>query len=959
MINTMVEHKIKVIVGCVLLVAFVAFLFLRGDGFDMQPGAWPQGPRVFRDGSYGAFLNDHAHVPRGTQVIPVDIRRIVSGHGYSFEYNVDASTPVALRTEEYSYVDFRVYVPAAGMYSLRIDYLPVPARGIDIVREVQVNGLVPFRGAEQVTFSRIWGDSPVGVREDNRGNQIRPPQIERPRWDSAYFRDRLGFFTSPYQFYFRAGYNTVRLVGVAEPLVIRSLELTPVAEPPTFAEFMQAGTAQHGSGDPNFMLRVQGEHSTVRSSPSLFAMFDSSSGVTDPPSASAVQLNMIGGQPWRIPGQWIEWEFEAPAAGLYHISLSTRQNYNRGFVSHRSLSVNGEIPFREVEAIPFQFNNSWELRTLADDEGNYLLFPMQAGTNRIRMEVTLGAMGEIIDRILDSVHRLNQVYLEILVLTGATPDPLRDYRVDYWLPDVMVALEAEIPVLHGIIHDMTIVIGDRNEHTGLISTLVRQIEDFVERPIRIPVRLFNFRQNLSALGDSARILTEGQLDVDFLYISGVNAQLPRVRETFFNRAAHEIRGFVASFFFDFDALGDIYDGDRVIEVWIQTGRDQANILGAMIDDSFVPESGIGVNLRLVSPAAVLPAVVARIGPDVALSLGLADPVNYAMRNAAVDLTQFPDFWEVTQRFHHSAMVPFEFQGRYYALPETQNFSLTFYRTDILEDLGLTPPRTWTDVLAMMPILQRNNMQMGIPPIGDPMAPDPSGFLTQLYQRGGFLYNEDNSRTILYREEAIAAFEAYTRFFTHMGSPQAYNFINRFRSGEMPIGFADFTTFNTLSVFAPEIDGMWNFALMPGYVHADGRIDHSVPTWGSAAVMFEQSENQEDAWEFMKWWTSAETQLRFAREMESVMGAAARFPTANLEAFSSLPWSTAELAILNEQREWGVGTPEVPGGYYMQRHLINATRRVINNNVDTRETLLDFVIVIDRELANKRREFGLE
>jgi preprotein translocase subunit SecA len=73
----------------------------------------------------------------------------------------------------------------------------------------------------------------------------------------------------------------------------------------------------------------------------------------------------------------------------------------------------------------------------------------------------------------------------------------------------------------------------------------------------------------------------------------------------------------------------------------------------------------------------------------------------------------------------------------------------------------------------------------------------------------------------------------------------------------------------------------------------------------------------------------------------------------------LPWSSAQLNILNEQRDWILGTPEVPGGYYVQRHLINAIRRVVNENLDTRETLLDFNIVINRELINKRREFGLE
>jgi ABC-type glycerol-3-phosphate transport system substrate-binding protein len=114
-----------------------------------------------------------------------------------------------------------------------------------------------------------------------------------------------------------------------------------------------------------------------------------------------------------------------------------------------------------------------------------------------------------------------------------------------------------------------------------------------------------------------------------------------------------------------------------------------------------------------------------------------------------------------------------------------------------------------------------------------------------------------------------------------------------------------------------------------------------------------------SWEFLKWWIGAETQLRFGRELESVMGAAARYPTANNGAFRRLAWGAEQMAVLEEQRSWTVGVPEVPGGYFVNRHIVNAVRRVINEGQDTRETLLDYAIVINGELAKKRQEFGLE
>ncbi|MDR2731123.1 MAG: hypothetical protein LBB81_09545, partial [Treponema sp.] len=199
----------------------------------------------------------------------------------------------------------------------------------------------------------------------------------------------------------------------------------------------------------------------------------------------------------------------------------------------------------------------------------------------------------------------------------------------------------------------------------------------------------------------------------------------------------------------------------------------------------------------------------------------------------------------------------------------------------------------------------------------------------------------------------------TKFFTHYKTPMVYDFVNRFRTGEMPLGFADYTNFNTLEVFAPEIRGLWGFARMPGLRKSDGSIDRSVSTGTLASMIFSNAKRSELAWEFLKWWVSSETQLRFGRELESVMGAAARYPTANYNAFRRLSWGAEQMAVLTEQRSWTIGTPEVPGGYYVGRHISNAVRRILNEGEDTRETLLDYTITINDELIKKRKEFGLE
>ncbi|HLT00157.1 MAG TPA: extracellular solute-binding protein, partial [Acholeplasma sp.] len=207
------------------------------------------------------------------------------------------------------------------------------------------------------------------------------------------------------------------------------------------------------------------------------------------------------------------------------------------------------------------------------------------------------------------------------------------------------------------------------------------------------------------------------------------------------------------------------------------------------------------------------------------------------------------------------------------------------------------------------------------------------------------------------------FETWTSFYTDYSFPVEANFVNRFRSGQMPIGITYYNTYNTLAVFAPEIRGKWNFIAVPGTEYLDNngqtQIRRETVSTGTGAILLEQSDKKDSSWEFMKWWTSTETQVRFGREMEGILGAAARFPTANVEAMKQLPWTVNELNKLLEQWDWVKGIPEVAGGYMTGRHLDNAFRLVYNESANPRETIYDYVQMINDEIQKKRREFGLD
>ncbi|HWT76830.1 MAG TPA: extracellular solute-binding protein [Mobilitalea sp.] len=962
----------KFLIGLLFIFALViAFIFIPRKGVTNFEEKYANAgdltadvEGIGRDNTYSKYLASHSDAAYPDANIVVDITNYTEGNGVELLPEYEGVNNV-ISTAESSYIKWQVDVPEAGMYQIYMEYYPVKARGVDIERKFYINGEVPFLGADALSFTRLWADKSE-VKQDNQGNDIRPTQVDIPNWTGAYFKDDLGYFTEPYTFYFEKGSNTIALEAVNEPVIIKSLTLRAVKSAETYTQY-RASTPDVTSSETsaNYKQVVQGEDSTLRSSPSLYAIYDRSSPSTVPYSVSEIRLNMIGGNAWRIPGQWIEWECDVPEAGYYNITLKGRQNYNRGFVSNRTVSIDGEIPFSELEYIRFQYSNKWDSYTLADTDNNAYQFYLTKGKHTIRLEVTLGDLGSILNEMQDSVYRLNEMYRKILVLTGTTPDKYRDYRIAQTYPEVIQAMDLESKRLYKIIDEIVAYSGEKANQVAPIETLARQLEKFVANPDRIPKSFVNFKDNISALGTSILTMSEAPLDIDYITITGTNAKPDAVKETFMDRLVHEVKSFCVSFTKDYNAVGDVYGKGEAIQVWILSGRDQSTILKTMIDDTFTPNSNIKVNVKLVDGATLLNAIIAGKGPDVVLSAGQGEPVNYALRNAVEDLTQFDDYKDVLKDFYPSAYAPYLFQNGIYALPETQNFNVLFYRKDIMDELGLEIPQTWDDLISILPTIQQNNMTVAIPStertLNNVSNPDLSSFFALLYQNGGTVYDQEGRSTLIDSESGVKAFETFTKLFTQYKLPTIYDFPNLFRSGQMPLGIADYSTFNTLVVFAPEIRGLWDFTVIPGTLKEDGTIDRSCHTSGSCSFMLKQDNEstKKNAWEFMKWWVSTDTQVRFGQEMESVMGASARYATANVNAFEQLSWSSSQLDVLREQRKWAVGLREVAGGYYTGRHITNAIRRVITKNEDPRETLLDYATTINEEITKKRLEFGLD
>lgn len=923
-----------------------------------------------RENTYKLFKMEHASSPLATEGFSVEAADFTEAVDASVMDECDGVSHV-LYTGDTSEVTWEVVAPQSGLYNVSIKYYPVQSRGVEIEREFRINGEVPFVGAEDLAFSRIWTNA-AAIRVDNRGNELRPSQIERFEWQEDVFSDYLGYEIEPYRFWLNEGANTITLKAVNEPVILKSIDFLPIVRDYTYSQYSKDHNGMTSSAESlTYVGKIDGESATGRSDASLYARFDKSVSNTDPYSITTTKLNYIGGDAWKVPGQWIEWEFDVPGDGFYNITIKGRQSYQRGGISSRKITIDGQLPFEEARAVGFVYDTDWDMMTLSDENDVPYDFYLTKGKHVIRLEATLGDLGNVLNDLSDSVYRLNLIYRKLIVLTGTNPDSHRDYNIKEVYPDIVEAMGLESKRLFKTVDDYIAITGEKSDQIANAITLASQLERFNKDPRDITKTLTNFKENIAALGTSINTISESKLDIDYMIVQGKNTEEVEDDAGFFSNLWHDIKSFFVSFFYDYNSIGDVYDEDDedTIEVWLLAGRDQNDIMKMMVDDTFTPNTGIKVNVQLISADALLPAVVAGKGPDVVLTGNQQDPVNYALRNAVEDLTQFDDLDEVLSEYPLSSYRSYLFEGGMYALPETLNYNVMFYRKDILEELGLEPPQTWDDLINMLPTIQGNSMTLAVPSterkIGNVINPDLSLLISMTYQYGGDFYDDQGKKIQIDNEESVRAFTRYTSLFVDYGIPLELDFVTRFRSGEVPIGIADYNTFNTLVLSAPELRGLWDFMPLPGVKKVDENgqeyIDRAVHGWGQCSMMIKTDDERikQNSWTFLKWWASSETQVRYGRELESVMGSAARYATANDVAFKQLAWSADQIKVLEEQRKWARGFREIAGGYYTSRHLTNAVRKVVNQKLDQREVLLDYVRTINEEITKKRKEYGLE
>ena len=858
-------------------------------------------------------------------------------------------------------VSFAVTVPETALYNFKFVWKPKTS-GVNLNLGIQVDGQYLFDGTHSAVFTRRWKNISDEPRSDIQGNQYSQEQVETGESIESFFVDTTGLVSEPYCFALTAGTHTITLVEPTQSIEISYLAFEKPEVVQSYAEVSATYNLQENSDLG--IITIQGEDAAVKSSSSIIPKSNNSDASMTPRNAYLMKINYIGGTSWQMPGDEIVWNFNVEKSGYYSLNLRCKQSDLVNGESFRWLKIDGETPFEEAKNLTYAYDTGWKYETFASKDETPFYFYLEAGPHTLSMTATTGRQAQYIARLSDIVDVIADEYIKIIMITSETPDLNRDYELFNQIPNFTETLTKCREDLTNLANDIKKETGKRStQYVATMENMARVLGQMLKSPYSSQQYLSDYYSNYTSLSSWLFDMTKVPLAVDEIQFVPYGQEYEDKTVGFFKKTGFGFIRFFSSFSQDYtltDNEAIEASGQERVRMWVNWGQDQTAVLNSMIQDSFTSSTGIPVQLEIVN-ASLIYGILANNFPDISLHMARTEPVNLGMRGALYDLTNFSDYEEILTRFQPGAEIPYRYQDALYALPDTQTFFMMFYRNDILEDLGLKVPTTWDEFLYDATIIQRNNMNVYVPYTQIVATTTVNAglgslnlFPTLMAQNGLSFYNEEQNGTALNTKEAIDVFTEWTDLYKDYDLLYEADFYNRLRTGVMPLGIAAYTTYMTLYSAAPEIRGRWSIAPVPADAETGNRY---IAGGGTGCVIVKKSEHKEAAWEFLKWWTSADTQSRYSNNVESLIGVISRTASANVEGLSKLAWDAKDYSIIKEQWSYVRELPEIPGSYYLTRSIDQAFWMVSNGEATPKDAIVKWSKLADDEIARKIKEYS--
>ena len=852
-------------------------------------------------------------------------------------------------------VTLTIDVPVSGRYVMSFDYLSYDESILPVEMGMKIDGGYPFYEARSMKFETTWVSD--GVDVDRYGNEIVSLPDKLIRWEHKEVMDASYRYSDPLPVELTAGVHKLELNIQEGTLLLGNISLEA---PGDVAEY--AGSTK---AEGNALITIEAEDFYQRNDSSIHAIGEYGSSLS-PLSATTTVLNIIDEDSFNEAGQTVSYQFHVDNAGYYYIGMNYRQSEKNDFPVFVDWKIDGEIPNSAFKSYQVEAANKFRTVTLTDDNDDKLSVYLEPGDHTISLTISADNLRYALEAVDEIMSGISDLSLEVTKVAGTNKDKYRDLKLTRYIPDVQDRLLGWVDELYSLAEQAQPYVNAKSpDKVAAFSYLLiaaNQLKSLAEKPNELVYRVDELSTSVNSINTQIAnfvdLINDNDLSIDRIYIYQDGARLPK-GQNIFRSIGTSLKRFGYSF------MGQSYSASNTdeshIQVWVNRPRTYVEIMQKMIDEKFTPETGIAVDLSIMTDAQKL--ILSNASgdtPDIATGINYSIPFDLAIRGSLVDLSKFDNYKEVFGRYSEGLLVPSVVGDGLYSLPETMNFYVMFYRTDILSKLGLSVPNTMDELIAMLPDLQMRGLNVYYPTAAMLVMRNFHGTTPIIYQMDGALYGNTALDILVDSEATVEGFTELTELFTLYDLPvDVPNFYQHFRNGDLPIGIADFNSYNLILNAAPEIANSLSIALVPGIEDEEtGEVKRYMSGGAESTVMFSSDDDREQkAWQFMEWWSRADIQAEFGQRLQILYGDEYIWPTANLEAFERLPYPTSDKDIILTQAQYILETPRLLGSYMMERELSNAFNDVVVNGDTVRSRIDEVAKTVLRETERKLEEFG--
>lgn len=853
-------------------------------------------------------------------------------------------------------VTYTINVEKEGDYFLNLKNKSGENNLSEFILDIKINDNQPFKEMKTIILPLKWQDESKKYSTDSYGDETAPKQVKSNEYLDTYLYDTTYSTALPLKFHLKKGENKITIKNLtSDGLVVSNLKVEKADfEIPSYNEYKEKNKGE--TIDSLHKINAI-DYVSKNSTQAIYNTEKDPS--TTPYDVNFKKLNVLN---YKEGGIELNYEVEVEKDGLYELAFHYK-NEKEEFDSFISIYIDNKIPFEEC--ISYQMpstGNKYKNIILTDDENNPYKFYLTKGKHTLTLRSEQEPIKEALfygKVISDHVTKFG---LDITKLSGSDIDKNRTWKMTKYIKDIPNYLNSyEI-----LINEIKFLLQEYGEN-GVDSAYFAELEEallFVNKMQEYPDEIALYINELtgkdaSVLSSVSSFLTEvskEDFSLDMIYIYG-NNELPREDVGVFGEVKDWFMTLVASF------TNGKYEpkekNNEELTIWVNRALTHVDLLQKLADTEFTEKTGIKVNISAMpDPNKLTLATAAGDTPDVALGLLSHMPFELASRGALYDMTQFEDFWQVAGRFTPGIFVPYTYNEGVYALPETVDFNVLAYRKDIFDNLGITPPNTWNDVVDILPTLQRygmnfyHNISAG------------SGYKwfyqtsSLIFQNDGKIYSDNGLSVAIDDSNSIKGLQQLGDLFINYSiDTQVNSFLSSFRYATLPIGIVDTNEYTLLKNAAPELEGQWAVAPYPGIKKSDGTIDRSYIASSTGGVIFNDTNLPKEAFEFLKWWTSHQTQVNYTHTLKSTYGNEFFWLSANLEALEDSPIPQQEKEVIVEQVKWLRDVPRTPGQYLVERSISNVWSDMVFDGISAQVAMDEKIIPINREIKKKMTELN--